>query len=203
MADGAPLVLASGSAFRRKMLADAGLAFDVVPAAIDERALEAEMTREGHATDASTIAATLALAKARAVSRDRPRALVIGCDQVLGLDGDCLAKAPDTAAARRQLLRLRGRTHALHTAVCLVRAGVCLWETVTVPLLTMRAFSVDFLDRYVDTMGDRLVQTVGAYEIEGRGIQLFERIEGDMFSIIGLPLLPLLAELRRLGVVAA
>lgn len=199
MADvgGPSLVLASGSVFRKRMLETAGVTFDVVPADIDERALEQSLRQRKAPADATAVAAALARAKAESVSLKQPRALVVGCDQVLGVDGDMLSKAPDTAAARRQLERLRGRTHTLHTAVCLARAGKIVWEHMVLPQLTMRVFSDAYLEAYVARMGDRLCQTVGAYEIEGEGIQLFERVEGDVFSIIGLPLLPLLAELRR------
>lgn len=194
------LILASGSVFRRRMLEAAGVLFEVVPADIDERALEQGLRGGRVPADATAIAAALARAKAESVSRLHPNALVIGCDQVLGLEGELLSKAPDPAAARRQLARLRGKSHTLHTAVCLARRGEVVWEHMALPRLTMRAFSDAFLAAYVERMGARVCQTVGAYEIEGEGIQLFERIDGDVFSIVGLPLLPLLAELRRQGV---
>jgi septum formation protein len=205
MAEARPpsLILASGSVFRRRMLEAAGVPFEVVPADIDERALEQGL-RSGRApADATAVAAALARAKAESISRLHPSALVIGCDQVLGLEGEILSKAPDTGAARQQLLRLRGKTHTLHTAICLARAGEVTWEHMALPRLTMRVFSDAFLAAYADRMGARLCQTVGAYEIEGEGIQLFERIDGDVFSIVGLPLLPLLVELRRQCVVAS
>lgn len=204
MADvnGDRLVLASGSVFRRRMLEAAGLAFAVQTADIDERALERELF-PGGSSEASAVACALAKAKAARVSGRLPQALVIGCDQVLALDGALLSKAADPEAARQQLVRLRGRMHTLHTAACLVRGGREIWHTIEVPRMTMRNFSDAFLADYAGKMGARLCQTVGAYEIEGQGIQLFERIEGDLFSIIGLPLLPLLAELRRLGALAA
>lgn len=194
------LILASGSRFRRQMLEAAGVAFLAQAADIDERGLEEGLRGDGGAAGASQVAAGLARAKARHVSGLQPQALVIGCDQVLELEGALLSKAPDVASARRQLERMRGKTHTLHTAVCLVRGRELLWEHMALPRLTMRAFSDAALARYVDRMGPRLTQTVGAYEIECEGVQLFERIEGDMFSIIGLPLLALLAELRRHGV---
>lgn len=196
----ASLILASGSMFRRRMLEAAGVSFRVIPADINERALELALRQGNAPADAATVASALARAKAESVSRLHPQALVIGCDQVLGLDGDLLAKAPDPVSARQQLARLRGKTHTLHTAVCIARAGGLLWEHMVQPQLTMRLFSDAYLAAYAERMGERLCQTVGAYEIEGEGIQLFERIEGDVFSIVGLPLLPLLAELRRHGV---
>ena len=203
MAEGAgrgpALVLASGSRFRRQMLEAAGVTFSVVAADIDERGLEESLRQGEGGADASRIAAALARAKAQHVARMHPQALVIGCDQVLDLDGALLSKAPDIAAARGQLLRLRGRTHTLYTAVCLAKSEHFVWEYMARPRLTMRPFTDAYLDQYVKEMGGRLTQTVGAYEIEGPGVQLFERIEGDYFTILGLPLLPLLAELRRRG----
>lgn len=194
------LVLASASPFRRQLLAAAGLAFDVVPASIDERALEKVWTSRGTGVDASQLAVALSVAKAEAVGKTRPEALVIGCDQVLACDGALLSKGLDLASARAQLIALRGRTHTLHSGICLVQRGKVVWTHVEVARMSMRPFSDDYLEDYVQRMGERLCWTVGGYEIEGEGIQLFERIEGDHFTIIGLPLLPLLAELRALKV---
>lgn len=196
------LILASGSRFRRQMLEAAGVVFSVVAADIDERALEDGLQREHGAVGASHVAAALARAKAQHVARMHPGALVIGCDQVLECEGVLFSKAPDIDRARGNLVRLRGKTHTLHTAVCLVKSERIVWEYMELPQLTMRPFTDASLSQYVENMGHRLTQTVGAYEIEGPGVQLFERIDGDMFSIIGLPLLPLLAELRRLGLIA-
>lgn len=195
------LILASGSPFRRKMLNDAGLQFDVVVAKIDERGLENELRSRGQAVNASGIAIALAVAKAQAVSRTNPDALVIGCDQVLGFETALLSKAESIEEARTQLLRLRGKQHALYSGIALISGGDVVWKHVDVARMSMRAFSEGFLDSYLAEMGDRVCQTVGGYEIEGRGIQLFERIEGDHFTIIGLPLLPLLAKLRELGAI--
>lgn len=195
----AGLVLASGSPFRRKMLQDAGLVFDVVVAKIDERALENELKTRGQAVDASAMAVALAIAKARAVSERRPDAVVIGCDQVLGFENDLVSKAENVPAAARQLRRLSGKTHTLHSGIALIKRGEVVWRHVEVARMTMRPFSDAFLSDYLQAMGDRVCQTVGGYEIEGRGIQLFEHIEGDHFTIIGLPLLALLARLRDLG----
>ncbi|RTL66087.1 MAG: septum formation protein Maf [Hyphomicrobiales bacterium] len=204
MADpAARLVLASGSPFRRKMLQDAGLVFDVAVAKIDERALENALKARGQAVGASEIAVALAVAKAQAVSEQRPDALVIGCDQVLGFENELISKAEDVSAARAQLRLLRGKTHTLHSGIALVERGEVVWKHVEIARMSMRPFSDAFLEDYLRAMGERVCQTVGGYEIEGRGIQLFERIEGDHFTIIGLPLLALLGRLRDLGVVPA
>ena len=150
-----------------------------------------------------TIAAALAAAKAEAVSARLPDALVIGADQVLALGQDLFSKPAGTSEAREQLLRLRGKSHQLHTAASLATGGKVVWTHVEIATLAMRPFSDAFLADYLRAAGDRVCHTVGAYEIEGLGIQLFERIEGSLFTIIGLPLLPLLAELRARGVIDA
>lgn len=203
MAEAPRLILASASPFRRQMLVAAGLTFEAVPARIDERAVENALMRSRQAVDASGVAAALAIAKGMAVEKEYPGALVIGCDQVLGFEGALLSKAESVAAARAQLARLRGKAHTLHSGICLIRSGEIVWSHVEIARMTMRAFSDAWLDAYVARMGERLCWTVGGYEIEGEGIQLFERIEGDHFTIIGLPLLALLAQLRALKVLAA
>ena len=192
------LVLASASPFRRRMLEAAGLAFAVVPADVDEEALRGGL--EG--APLPRVAEALARAKAAAVGRRLPEALVIGADQVLGLGGRAFAKPRDAAEARGQLQELRGKVHELHTAVALAEGGEVVWAHTETASLAMRRFSDAFLDRYLAEAGDRVCRTVGAYEIEGRGVQLFERVAGDHFTIIGLPLLALLAELRSRGAVA-
>jgi septum formation protein len=193
------LVLASASLYRRRLLEAAGVAFTVVPADVDEPAI-----RQGlKSADPSSVAAALAAAKAEAVSRRRPQALVIGADQVLALGADIFSKPRDLADARRQLQQLRGKAHCLPTAVALAQTGKVVWRHVEAPELVMRSVSDAFLERYLAGCGEHICQIVGAYEIEGRGIQLFQRIEGDTFTIIGLPLLPLLAELRARGVIDA
>jgi septum formation protein len=202
-AKGVPVLLASASPYRRKMLQDAGLSFDVMTANVDEPALKREFLARAPKPSAGAIASALAQAKAEAVSRTRRDALVIGADQVLIVGDDLLDKPGSAAAARAQLARLRGKTHRLISAVSLAQAGAALWTHVDEANLTMRAFSDTFLDGYVAEAGERLAGIVGAYEIEGRGIQLFERVEGDHFTIIGLPLVPLLAELRSRGVMAS
>ena len=195
------LVLASASPFRRRMLEAAGLSFEVAPADVDEAALKRDLLGSG--STPSTVAGALAAAKAEAVSARLPDALVIGADQVLALGPDLFSKPVGTPAAREQLLRLRGKSHQLHTAACLATGGKAVWTHVEIATLTMRPFSDAFLSDYLRVAGDRVCHTVGAYEIEGLGIQLFERIEGSLFTIIGLPLLPLLAELRARGVIDA
>jgi len=195
------LVLASASPFRRRMLEAAGLSFEVAPADVDEAALKRDLLGSG--STPSTVAGALAAAKAEAVSARLPDALVIGADQVLALGPDLFSKPVGTPAAREQLLRLRGKSHQLHTAACLATGGKAVWTHVEIATLTMRPFSDAFLADYLRVAGDRVCHTVGAYEIEGLGIQLFERVEGDTFTIIGLPLLPLLAELRARGAIGA
>jgi septum formation protein len=195
------LVLASASPFRRRMLEAAGLSFEVAPADVDEAALKRDLLRSGSAP--STIAEALAAAKAEAVSARLPDALVIGADQVLALGQELFNKPASTAEAREQLLRLRGKSHQLHTAASLATGGEAVWALVDSATLVMRAFSDAFLADYLTKAGARVCHTVGAYEIEGPGIQLFERIEGSIFTVIGLPLLPLLTELRARGAIDA
>jgi septum formation protein len=192
------LVLASASPFRRRMLEAAGVSFRVVPAEVDEAAVRQRMTT----SDLARVAETLAQAKAMAVSKAHPDALVIGADQVLAFGDQLLNKTKDLDEARAQLRKLRGQAHHLHTAAALAQAGKALWSHTETARLVMRSFSDVFLDRYLAEMGTRVCRTVGAYEIEGRGIQLFERVEGDSFTIIGLSLMPLLAELRARGAIA-
>jgi septum formation protein len=149
------------------------------------------------------LAKALAVAKAEAISAEVSGSLVIGADQVLALEDVLLDKPKDLAGARAQLERLRGRTHRLFTAVALAKDGRTVWQTGDSAALTMRQFSDKFLDAYLSHSGESLCRMVGAYELEGRGVQLFERVEGDHFTIIGLPLVALLAELRDRGVLLA
>src|SRR5262249_27508386 len=188
-----PLVLASKSAVRQALLHAAGIAVEVVPADLDERALE----RSAPASDPGSIAALLAREKARAVAAPRPERLVLGADQTLALGEQRCSKPSDRAAARAQLRALRGQTHALHTAVALLRGGTVLFEHREVARLTMRAFSNDFLESYLDAAGAAVTASVGGYQLERVGVQLFERIEGDHFGILGLPLLALLRYFRE------
>ncbi|AVO46812.1 Maf family protein [Phreatobacter cathodiphilus] len=194
------LVLASKSAARAAMLRQAGLAVDLTPADIDERALDEALAREGR--DPAAIARALGEAKALAVSRAHPEAVVIGADQTLALGPRRFSKPVDLQAARANLLALRGRTHHLHSGVALARGGTILFSAVASAAMTMRPFSDAFLDAYLAGAGERLLSSVGCYQLEAEGIQLFERIEGDYFTILGMPLLPLLAALRTLGIAA-
>ena len=196
-----PLVLASGSATRARLLADAGLPILVDPAAVDEEEIRASFQAEGR--DAGACATALAEAKAQRVSQRHSGALVLGADQILELGGRWLEKPGDIEAARAQLTQLRGRRHTLVTAAAVVRNGALLWHTVDRAQLTMRAFSDEFLDDYVAAGGEELLASVGAYQLERLGAQLFERAEGDFFTILGLPLLPLLDFLRGHGALEA
>ncbi len=192
-----PLVLASKSDIRGKILAAAGLRFGIRPAQIDERTVEAK----AGVVDAAAAARLLARAKADAVAMTQVGHLVLGCDQTLARGVERFTKPASRAEASRQLRALRGRTHALHSALALVRDGVVLFEMVDTARLTMRDFSDRFLDDYLDMAGDAALSSVGGYQLEGIGIHLFERVEGDYFTILGLPLLPLLAYLRKNGFV--
>jgi len=194
------LLLASASPFRRKMLEAAGVPFRVVPAEVDESALKRSLAGK---VAPEGLAEALAAAKAEAVSGKFPADLVIGADQVLALGDETFGKPHDLIAARAQLERLRGRTHQLLSAVALARGGRIVWSKVDTASLTVRELSAAFLDEYLARCGERLLGIAGAYEIEGLGIQLFDRVEGDYFTIVGLPLLPLLAELRARAMVQA
>jgi septum formation protein len=191
------LILASASATRARLLADAGIAAESDPAAIDEGAIKRECRRDGRST--SECAAHLADAKARAVAARHPGSLVLGADQLLDCDGEWFDKPKDLAEARRQLQSLRGRTHELVTAAAVLRDDEPMWQVVERPRVTLRRFSDSFLDRYLAAMGERALKTVGGYELEGIGAQLMTQIEGDYFAILGLPLLPLLDFLRGAG----
>ncbi len=190
------LVLASTSPFRQALLKNAGLTFDAQPSGIDERTVEAPLVDGG--VGPQDIALVLAEAKAMAVSEDETDALVIGADQTLSLGDDLLHKPVDMEAARRHLLKLSGRTHQLNSAVVLARGGETIWRHVGSADMTMRSLDPGFIGRYLSRVGDIALQSVGAYQLEGEGVQLFEQIKGDYFTVIGLPMLPLLAELRRL-----
>ncbi len=193
------LLLASGSPFRRQLLENAGLSFRVERSTIDERTVE--KTLEGSNADPETVAEVLAEAKAVEVSERFPDTLVIGADQTLSLGDEVFHKPADMEGARRHLLKLSGRTHQLNSAVVLARAGEVIWRHVGVARLTMRVLDPAFVGRHLANVGEKALSSVGAYQIEGEGIQLFEKIEGDTFTIVGLPLLPLLQELRALGVI--
>jgi len=196
----AAVILASASATRRRLLEDAGVTLSVVPARLDEDEIKASMLADG--ASGAAIAEALAELKARHVSRRHPGALVIGADQVLEHDGGIFSKPVDRAAARAQLAALRGASHRLVDCVCVLRDGRRLWHCADAARLDMRDFSDDFLDAYLDAIGDQALEGPGAYRLEGLGVQLFARIAGDYFTILGLPLLPLLDYLRVQGVLA-
>ena len=195
------LILASASRSRAELLRGAGLDFDVEPARLDEDELKAAMRANG--AGASDVAEALAKAKACRTARARPGALVIGADQMLDCAGIWFDKPADLVEAAAHLRRLRDHTHELVTSVCIVQDDRPLWHHTARARLTMRPFSDDFITSYLDRVGPRACDSVGAYQLEGLGAQLFSRIEGDYFTILGLPLLPLLAFLREHGVVAA
>lgn len=193
------LILASGSPFRKALLVNAGVAVEAVPAELDERAVEAPLKDSGASPE--DVALVLAEAKAVEVSQRVPGRLVLGCDQTLSLGARLFHKPADMEAARRTLLALSGNTHQLNSAAVLARNGDVLWRYVGVASLTMRRLDPAFIGRHLARVGEKALQSVGAYQVEGEGIQLFERIEGDHFTIVGLPLLAVLAELRRLGAI--
>ncbi len=202
--DAPALVLASASVARRKLLQDAGLEIEALPAAVDEAEVKLALRAEG--ASAAQVAETLAELKARRVSErlggaGGPGPLVIGADQMLDCEGQWYDKPADLAAARAQLLALSGRSHTLETSVCVVRDGGRIWHHNARARLTLRPLSEDFVDRYLAAVGPAALASVGAYQIEGPGVQLFQRVEGDVFTILGLPLLPLLDLLRANGVV--
>lgn len=194
------ILLASTSPTRRLLLERAGVAFTSVAPKVDERAAELPLLDED-ATPAE-IAAALAVAKARAVSHRHPDDLVIGADQTLDFDGMSLPKPESLESARRHLLTLAGRTHWLRSAVVCVRNEELVWEHMASAEMVMRDLAPEEVSRYLAEVGEAATSSVGAYQIEGPGIRLFERIEGDYFAILGLPLLPLLAFLRSQGAIA-
>ncbi|HVH79129.1 MAG TPA: Maf family nucleotide pyrophosphatase [Stellaceae bacterium] len=188
------LILASGSVARAQLLRAAGVEFAVEPADIDEAPIKKEYQAAGR--DAAACALALAELKARAIGLRHPGALIIGADQILVMGGAWFDKPDDLSQAAAQLRKLRGRAHHLVTAACVYRAGERVWQAVSAPKLTMREFSEGFLASYIAAEGEVLLGSVGAYRLEGRGVQLFARIEGDYFAILGLPLLELLGFLR-------
>jgi septum formation protein len=194
------IVLASASVTRARLLEEAGIAFEVAASGLDEGAAKARLNTGG--ASPRQVAEHLAEAKALAVSA-APEALVIGADQTLDLDGALLDRAADVNAARERLERLRGRSHQLHTAAAIARGGEVIWRRTSSPTLTMRAFSDGFLDHYLASCGEAAVCSLGSYHLEGAGAQLFDRVEGDYFAVLGLPLIELLAALRDLGAIAA
>jgi septum formation protein len=194
------LILASASTSRARILEAAGLVFIVEPPGLDEAAMRQAISGE-RSLDPHDIAEVLARTKAEAVSDLAPTAYVIGGDQVLAL-GDAILSKPDSMeAARRQLLDLSGKTHTLQTSVAVATNGEAIWTETTIATLIMRKLSPEFIGRYLAAAGEEVLGSVGAYQLEGLGVQLFETIDGDYFSILGLPLIPLLDTLRREGVI--
>ncbi|MDO8290775.1 MAG: Maf family nucleotide pyrophosphatase [Parvibaculum sp.] len=186
------LILASGSAVRATLLHQAGLTFDVRNSYVDEDAIKTRSDQN----DIDVLAILLAEAKAKAVSTQYPHALVIGADQILSCAGERFDKPRDMAEARANLQKFRGRVHRLHSGIVLAQGAEIIWRHSDHADLTMRTFSDVYLDHYLQTVGNKVMTSVGCYQLEGPGIQLFEKIDGDYFTILGLPLLPLLDELR-------
>lgn len=193
------LILASGSRFRRQMLTAAGIAHDAVLPAVDEDAARHALLRVTPDIAPDAMAAALACAKAKPVSAAHPGDWIVGADQVMACDGRMFSKPKDLAEARAHLTALSGRTHTLYSAVVLARKGSIEWEFVSPARMAMRCLTGPEISRYLARAGDDICHTVGAYALEGLGAQLFDAIDGDYFTIIGLPLLPLLAALRARG----
>jgi len=194
---GERLILASRSAARRAMLTGAGVPFVAQDAGVDEDAIKTSLA----GIDPDELALELARAKALAVSRHDPEAWVLGSDQTLDLEGTMVSKAASLDQARDRLLTMRGKTHHLHAAAALARDGAVVWSDVATARMSMRRFSDGFLDAYLAAEGEDLLGSVGCYRLEGLGSQLFERVDGDYFTVLGMPLWPVLDELRRAGVI--
>lgn len=194
---GERLILASRSTARQAMLRDAGVPFTVQVAGVDEDAVKARHDP----ADAAGLAIELARAKALAVSRHDAEAWVLGADQTLAFDGGLVSKAPTLDAARARLVAMRGREHRLHSGAALARNGQVVWSGVDTAVMRVRDVSDAFLDAYLSAEGERLLACVGSYRLEGMGSQLFDAVEGDFFTVLGMPLWPVLAELRRAGVI--
>jgi septum formation protein len=193
------LILASKSRFRAMLLTNACVPFTAENAQVDERAIEEPLQAAGAAP--SMVALELAKAKALEVSARRKGALVLGSDQTLSLDGTLFHKPDGIAGAKRHLQALSAKTHQLNSGVALALDGTIVWEHISIARLTMRKLSDEFIDQHLRRVGERVLSSVGAYQYEGEGVQLFEAIDGDYFTIIGLPLLPVLKELRQRGVI--
>jgi len=194
------LILASASTTRAGLLRAAGIPFEIRPAQVDEDAIKDSMLAEG--LEARAIADALAEAKALRVSVSRPGELVLGADQVLDFESELVSKSPDLEAAAVLLRRLRGQQHKIVTAAVLARDGMAIWRYLTVATMTMRDFTDAYLADYLAAEGEPVLSSVGCFHIEGRGLQLFSRIDGDYYSILGLPMIPLLTALRTQGIIA-
>lgn len=193
------LVLASQSIHRKNLMENAGLEFKCQPADIDERTIELAIKDTG--ATPKELALILASAKALDVSQKTPDAYVIGSDQTLSLNDELFHKPEDMEAARRTLLKLSGQTHTLNSGVSIAKNGETIWQHVSIAELTMRELSPEFIGRHLSEAGESVLTSVGAYQLEKQGVQLFEKIEGDFFTIVGLPMLPILAQLRELNVI--
>ncbi|UNZ50203.1 Maf-like protein [Agrobacterium tumefaciens] len=193
------LILASSSASRQMLMRNAGLTFSAIPADIDERALDEQLERDGASPE--EVALELARAKALAVGALHPEALVLGCDQTMALGALVYHKPKTMVEAEAHLLSLSGNVHRLNSAAVLVRHGEVVWQTVSSAELGVRTLSAEFVSRHLKRVGEKALSSVGAYQLEGEGIQLFTSIEGDYFTILGLPLLPLLSKLRDMDVI--
>lgn len=196
-----PLVLASASRVRLHLLASAGVDVIADAATVDEDEVKRALKAEG--ADTARAAETLAELKALRISARRPGSYVLGADQMLVCEGAWFDKPPDLPAARSQLLSLKGRMHELVCGAVIVRDGVRVWHTVDRARLTMRDFSDAFLEDYLSSVGEDALRSVGGYQLEGRGAQLFARVDGDFFTVLGLPLLPVLGYLRQAGLLVA
>lgn len=194
-----PIILASNSRFRAELFKNAGIEFATAPASIDERAIEQPLLETN--LEPTDIAQVLAEAKAMDVSSRNPNTLIIGCDQTLSMNDNMFHKPADMKQARQHLLSFSGKTHQLNSAVAFVYNQQTIWRHVSIANMTMRKISPEYIGRYLAQAGQSVLDSVGAYQLEGTGVQLFEQIEGDYFTIIGLPLLPLLSELRSLEVI--
>jgi septum formation protein len=193
------IVLASQSIHRKTLMENAGLKFTCQPADIDERTIELAIKDTG--ATPKELALILASAKALDVSQKIPGAYVIGSDQTLSLNDELFHKPEDMEAARRTLLKLSGQTHTLNSGVSIAKDGETIWQHVSIAELTMRELSPEFVGRHLSRAGEQILTSVGAYQLEKEGVQLFDKIEGDFFTIVGLPMLPLLAQLRELNVI--
>ena len=192
------LILASASPVRQQILAKAGLQFDVIVSGLDEQVIKSTFLQQGNPQD---LALVLAQAKASVVSDRAPGKIVIGADQTLLFENDVLDKPTSVIEARERLFRLRNSTHSLETAVSIYKDGENLWSLSETNYLQMRKFSPEFLGRYMAHEGEAVCETVGGYRLEGLGIQLFSKIRGDYFSILGMPVLPVLSFLRATGAI--
>ncbi len=193
------LILASSSASRQMLMRNAGLTFSAIPADIDERALDEQLEKNGAKPE--EVALELAKAKALSVSALHPQALVLGCDQTMALGARVYHKPKTMAEAEGHLLSLSGKVHRLNSAAVLARGGDVVWQTISSAELLVRTLSAEFVSRHLQRVGEKALSSVGAYQLEGEGIQLFTSIEGDYFTILGLPLLPLLMKLRDMDVI--